>query len=668
MSRGPALLGVDTGGTFTDFLLVTGRGVEAFKIPSTPEDPARAFLAGLAEADRRLKGAPRLLTHGFTVATNALLTRRGARVALVTTRGFEDLLAIGRQTRPDLYALAPRAPEPLVPRGRVVAAHERLGPHGRVEHALSAGEVRRVARAVARLGPRAVAVCLLHSYANPVHERRLGRALRAALPGIPISLSAEVAREYREYERASTTVVNAYLAPIVRSYLGRLGRAAGPGLRVMQSNGGAVPARAAADRPVLCVLSGPAGGVLGAARVARTAGLSRVLTLDVGGTSTDVSVVPGRVRTTKESVVADVPLRIPMLELATVGAGGGSLARVDPGGALAVGPQSAGADPGPACYGRGGGATVTDAHLVLGRIVPSLFLDGSMALDEDASWRAMERLGRALGVSSGASAGARARLAARGVVTVANASIERALRVISVARGHDVRGFALVAFGGAGALHAVELGAALGVGEVLVPPRAGLLSAWGLLGADEVHPLSRTVLWTLDPSLASRSRLAFDELERRARRLWGARLAFRRSADLRYRGQSYEIEVPWSPSVSRVERDFHAAHRKLYGYARAGQPIEVVNLNLEATRPGPRLPSPSAARQPRAEPIASVSLDDGRRSRRAPVYRRETLGRGARILGPALIVEYGATTYLPPRFSLSVDRGGNLRIPQAGRR
>jgi N-methylhydantoinase A len=406
---------------------------------------------------------------------------------------------------------------------------------------------------------------------------------------------------------------------------------------------------------VLSVLSGPAGGVLGAARIAGRVGLRNVLTLDVGGTSTDVAVHPGRPRVTKEAFLDGVPIRVPMLEVETVGAGGGSLARVDAGGALAVGPESAGADPGPACYGKGGGPTVTDAHVVLGRIVPELFLDGGMSLDVNASWRALEGLARGLGFRGREAA----RQAARGVVAVANTSIERALRVISVARGHDPRGFALVAFGGAGPLHAAELALGLGVKEILVPPRAGLLSAWGLLGAEETHPLSRTVLWPLDAATAGRLRPAFAALEREAARRFGRGLAYRRSLDARYRGQSFEIEIPLSADLAR---DFHAAHRQRYGYARPGRAIEVVNLNLEAHRPGPRLPETRARRRPRPEPWGAVALDTGARVLRAPVWRRERLGAGTRLTGPCLIVEYGATTYVPPRFACTVDRRDNLRL------
>jgi N-methylhydantoinase A len=658
--RRTALVGIDTGGTFTDFLLVDGSRVEIFKVLSTPRDPSQAVIEGLGEARRRLGRPPSAVVHGFTVATNTLLTRRGARTALVTTEGFEDLLTIGRQERPDLYALVPRAPEPLVAAGRVVGAHERLGPTGRVEEVLEDSEAARVAKAIAKLRPQAVAVCLLHSYARPGHERRLVAALRRALPpGTPISMSAEVSREYREYERASTTAVNAYLSPTVRRYLGQLSRKVGPSLRVMQSNGGAVPPRAVSDRPVLSVLSGPAGGVLGAAGIGRRAGLPRVLTLDVGGTSTDVAVVPEEIRTTKEAVVGGVPLRIPMLELETVGAGGGSLARTDRGGALVVGPESAGADPGPACYGRGGGPTVTDAHVVLGRITPHGFAGGAMQLDLDAAWRVMAALGKELGYRERGGAKVAARRAARGVIEVANATIERALRLVSVARGHDVRRFALFAFGGAGALHVAELGRSLGVREMVVPQRAGVLSAWGLLMADEVHPLSRTVLWRSDGSSPARSQKVFAELEARARKLWGTGLEFRRSADLRYAGQSFEIEVPWSRPVDRA---FHRAHADRYGYAREGQPVEIVNLNLEARRPGPRLPETRVKSGGRAKPRETIALDDGHSTRKARVFDREELGAGTRFRGPALVVEYGATAYLPPLFRLRVDGHGNLRI------
>ena len=678
-------VGIDTGGTFTDFLVVADGRAFFFKVPSTPDDPARAFHQGLAIAARRLlalgvdvaAARPWDVAHGFTVATNALLARRGARVALVATEGFEDFLEIGRQNRSDLYALAPRRVPPLVPAGHTVGLRERLGPRGETLVPLTEAGLTRLAARVRRLRPEAVAVCLLHSYASPRHERRAGRALERALPGVPVSLSHEVVRLYREVERGATTTVNAYVAPLVGGYLGRLAAPRRHALRIMQSNGGSAPVRAAARFPVHTVLSGPAGGVLGAHRIGSAVGLTDLLTLDIGGTSTDVSLVPGRLLTTRESEISGIPLAIPLLDVRTVGAGGGSIARVDAGGALAVGPASAGADPGPACYGRGGPATVTDAHVVLGRIVPEHFLDGGMALDPAASRRALAGLGRALGTDPVR--------AAHGVVAVANTTIERALRLISVERGYDVRGTALVAFGGAGPLHAVGLAHALGVLEVVVPVAAGVLSAWGLLGADETHHVSRTVLWTVKADGAwptARLGAGFAALEREGLVRHGSALrwSFEAQLGLRYRGQSFELSVPVG-SVARAGRDvrrlFHEAHARRFGYARPGADLEIVQLELTLRRPGPKLPplapalrrrgAPPASRTAQALGMRPVSLSPGAAPRALPVHRREALREGFTALGPRLVVEYGATTFLPPGWRLVVDERANLRIRRSGR-
>lgn len=650
-------IGVDTGGTFTDFVVARGRQVEQFKLPSTPDDPARAVLAGLAEAERRFGRRAERVVHGFTVATNALLTRRGARTALVTTSGFEDLLAIGRQERPRLYDLAPVLDEPLVPRRRVVGARERLRADGRAVERLTAREAARVARAVARLRPQAVAICLLHSYADPRHERALVRALVRALPGVAISASCEVAREHREVERATTTVLNAFLQPVVSRYLARLEPVGRRRLFVMQSNGGCAAASALAARPVLAVLSGPAGGVLGAAAVGRECGGGTVLSLDVGGTSTDVALVHERPRTVKGSEVGGQTLLVPLLEMETVGAGGGSLARVDRGGALLVGPESAGADPGPACYGRGGGATVTDAALVLGRLRTEDFAGGAIALEAEAAWRALAELGQRLRLAG--SPAARATAAARGVMAVATASIEHALRLVSVARGHDPRDASLVAFGGAGGLFAAQVGAALAVYQTVIPRRAGVLSAWGLLGAEELHPLTRSVLRELTPGARPALERVLAEMRREARRRWGAVPRLFASADLRYRGQSYELEVPWGGAL---DRDFHAAHAARYGYARPGAAIEVVSLNLEARTLPPRRAAEAPAAGRRRPARLRIRLDDGRATRPAWLLRREELAPGFRARGPLLVLEDGATTYLPPRATLRVDARGHLRI------
>jgi N-methylhydantoinase A len=669
----PVRVGIDTGGTFTDFLVVCGRLRFVFKVPSTPDEPARAFHQGLAIAARRLLGGgidvaasrPWDVAHGFTVATNALLARKGARIALVTTAGFEDVLAIGRQHRPELYALAPRQPAPLVESHRVVGAVERLGPRGETLTPLTAREAMRVARRVARLAPEAVAVGFLHSYARATHERRIRAALARTLPGVPVSLSSEVASVHREVERLSTTTADAYVSPLVRGYLEGLVRPRAHHLRVMQSNGGAAPAKDAARAPVTTVLSGPAGGVLGAERLGRAAGLEALLTLDIGGTSTDVALVPGRLLATRETEIAGIPLAVPILDVHTVGAGGGSIARVDEGGALVVGPESAGASPGPACYGHGGPATVTDAMVVLGRIVPERFLDGGMALDPRAAGRVMVELGRALGVSALA--------AAHGVVQVANATIERALRRISVERGYDVRDAALVAFGGAGPLHACELAAALGAREVLVPPAAGILSAWGLLGADQVHVVAATLLLRAGrgepwPSARLRSALADlrATLERRYSKDAGG--VFRVTLALRYQGQSFELRLP-AGDPRAVTRDLRAAfdrvHAARFGYARPLEAIEIVEVELERRRPGPRLPPIRARRTTRAgarlgaHPLAATG---GAAARSAPVWQREGLGRDFSASGPCLVIEYGATTFVPPGWRARVDPGGNLRL------
>ncbi len=672
-------VGIDTGGTFTDFLVVHDGGSFLFKVPSTPDDPARAFHQGLAIAARRLlalgvdvaRSRPWDVAHGFTVATNALLARRGARIALVTTAGFEDFLEIARQDRPELYALAPTRLPSLVPAGASLGLAERTGPRGEALVPLTRTVLGRIVRKLAALRPEAVAVCLLHSYANPAHERRLGHALERALPGVPVSLSSEVVRMYREVERGATTTVNAYVSPLVRRYLGRLEVPRAHRLRIMQSNGGVAPTRETARTPVHTVLSGPAGGVLGAHRMARASGLDTILTLDIGGTSTDVSLVPGRLLATRESAIGGVPLAIPILDVHTVGAGGGSIARLDAGGALAVGPSSAGADPGPACYGRGGPATVTDAQIVLGRIVPGLFLDGAMPLDVAAAWRALAGLGRGLGTDAVG--------AARGVLAVANATIERALRVISVERGHDVRDAALVAFGGAGPLHAGELADALGVRVVLVPPGAGVLSAWGLLGADEMHDVTRTLLLTVTPGgpwPATRVRATFVSLRREiARRLGrGGGWTFEVACALRYRGQSFELIVPAGP-LAGAARDlraaFHRAHERRFGYARPAEGIEIVQCELTARRPGLRLPAFRAPRHTRASGARlgsqPASIAGTGRPRRVRILRREALGRDLDARGPLIVVEYGATTWVPPGWRARMDERANLRLTRGGR-
>ena len=676
-------MGVDTGGTFTDFVYFAGGRARVFKAPSTPDDPSRAIAEGLRRVAREAGVSARDLevVHGTTVGTNALLERRGARAALVTTEGFEDVLVIGRQARGSLYDLDWTRPAPLVEDRLRFGVRERVAADGSVVEELDDEEVAALVRKLKRAGVEAVAVCLLFSFARPEHERRIERALKAGLAGVPLSVSHRILPEYREFERASTVTINAYLQPLLGSYLGRLGACvAGRRLRVMQSSGGSISARAAAAEPVRTILSGPAGGVVGATRAAAEAGFADVITFDMGGTSTDVSLCPGRrLRLTNEASVAGLPVAVPVLDIHTVGAGGGSIARVDAGGSLRVGPQSAGAAPGPACYGRSLLPTVTDANLVLGRFGGADLLGGEFKLDEGRAAEALTALAREMSAASGRAVSAVE--AALGVVRVVNAGMERALRAVSVERGFDPRGCALVTFGGAGGLHAAELAKALRVPRVVVPRWAGALSALGCLRADVVKSLSRTLMLevggdgaaaaTGDPGRVARVERAFAAMEREARsalRREGfedARQRHTRTVAARYKGQSFELEVAWDGGRRLAER-FRREHEARYGYAQTAEAVEVVSARLlsaglveDLKEARPRRP---AGAGPTAEPprAARVHFDDG--AREVAVYRREDLGAGARLRTPCVVTEYSSTTLVPPYASAALDARGALVI------
>jgi len=653
-------VGVDTGGTFTDFVCLRGSALTVLKLPFTPQDPARAVLEGLRQLT---VGARPLVCYGSTVATNALLERRGAHVVLITTAGFEDLIEIGRQNRPLLYALAPEKATPLVPRRSRLGAPERVLHDGRVVQALTPAVVRSLARRAARLRPEALAICFLHAYANPRHERLMARA--AERLGIPISCSHEVAREYREYERLSTTVINGYVAPAMVRHLHALEAGIRGRLRVMQSSGGMIRSATAAREPVRTILSGPAGGVMGAVLVARRAGVRRIMTLDMGGTSTDVCLIDGEPVRRTESSIGGLPVKVPAIDIHTVGAGGGSIARLDAGGSLKVGPESAGAEPGPACYGRGTSPTVTDANLVLGRLVATELLGGRIRIDARRATEAVRRLARHTRLSL--------RATAEGIVRVVNASMERALRVISVERGYDPREFTLVAFGGAAGLHACELADALGFPRVLIPPAAGVLSAWGMLSADLVKEYVVTILQRTSTYTALER--MFRPLMTRARRdlaregAGSDTVVLVRSLDVRYPGQAYEVEVPFS---ARYPAAFHLAHQRRYGSADRRRPVEVVAMRLRAI-------GLSAARRRtllRAQAAGQAHPSPSRsRVRHAPVYWRGRLRTSAvvyrealsasRCRGPAVIYEFSATTYLPPGWSARTDAAGNMLLERA---
>lgn len=646
-------IAIDTGGTFTDCVYVSEGRIEVLKVPSTPADPGRAVLSAVA---RIAEGKQAEVRHGTTVGTNALLERKGARVAFVTTKGFEDTIAIGRQARPKLYDLFFTKPEPLAPDELRFGVVERTAADGTVLLAANCQDLNRLKERVQSAGVESIAVSLLFAFANPQNEQAVVDALRAL--NIPVSASHEILPEFREYERGSTVLINAYLAPKMERYLDTLDsglRAEGSSLHVMQSSGGIIPAVVAAREPVRTILSGPAGGLVGALTVARAAGFEKILTFDMGGTSTDVALVAsdGALRTSTEYQIQGMPVAVPMLDIHTVGAGGGSLASFDRGGALKVGPESAGADPGPICYGRGERPTVTDANLLLGRLHPDWFLGGGMKL-HDA--RTREYLEQAKGLIESVEE------YAEGIVRVADSHMEKALRRISVEQGHDPRDFVLVSFGGAGPLHAVALARALQISKVLVPNMPGALSAYGILMSDVVRDYSRTVMLSPEHEALERH---FRELEQtglkemQAEGFTGTPV---RTADIRYQGQGYELPVPWSCDFVA---SFHRLHEQRYGYADTTRPLEVVNarvrlvastdpvaLQRHALRPGDGAQA-VIAKQPVF--FAGEWLPN-------TIYDRDRLHAGERFAGPATIVEYSATTFVPPGGNASLDQYKNLLI------
>ncbi len=652
---------IDTGGTFTDCVFLEDGQLRVLKLFSTPGDPSLAVLDALARVQ---PSAAIHVRHGTTLGTNAMLERRGAPVAFVATAGLEDTIAVGRQTRNELYDWLAPVPVCLVPRELRFALSERVSPEGEILRSPSDGELQALAEAVRTSAAQAAAISLLFSFANPETEQRVEAALCSL--GIPVSASHRVLPEFREYERASTTVVNAYLAPLMQKYLMQLEERVaaeyqGGRFDVMQSSGGIVSARVAAQEPVRTVLSGPAGGVIGASRVAQWAGFDRIVGLDMGGTSTDVflaEIARGGVRRTRESVVAGVPVSVPMLEIHTAGAGGGSIARFDQGGMLRVGPQSAGADPGPICFGRGRNATVTDANLVLGRLDPASFLGGSVPLDRDRTEKQMAEQKGALPTLEDFAAG---------ILRVVETEMDKAIRVISVEQGYDPRDFTLVAFGGGGPLHACSLARALRIPTVLIPAMPGALSALGILLADVVRDHARTVMLPgdsihgLDPLFTGLEENARAEFA--AEGLAGTAVC---SLDLRYAGQGYELNVSWDAAdpASSIAA-FHRLHRQRYGFCDAEKPVQIVSLRLrmvassEPYVPVRRelVPGDGSAACYAERPI----FFDGE-SVLSRLYHRAQLQPGDTMDGPAMITEYTSATVLPPGCRANVDAFENLAI------
>ncbi|MCP9485720.1 MAG: hydantoinase/oxoprolinase family protein [Gaiellaceae bacterium MAG52_C11] len=646
-------IGVDVGGTFTDLVALVDGQLSTTKVPSTADDQSIGMLDALRASGVDL-GSGVSLAHGMTVATNALLERRGARAALVTTEGFRDLLEICRQDRPSMYDLTEDRPPPLVPRELRFSVRERMGPDGVVE-ALDEESLASVVSALQEADVEAVAVCLLFSFLHPEHERRVGEALRRALPQVHVSLSSEVLAEFREFERCSTVAADAYLAPRLSSYLlglaQLLAEAGIPAPFVMQSSGGVTEIEGAVARPAACILSGPAGGVIGAAYTAKESGYDNLLTFDMGGTSTDVApVVGGRVQITTESIVAGIPIKFPMVDVHTVSAGGGSIAWVDEGGALRVGPRSAGANPGPASYGRGGSEpTVTDADLLLGYLSGDAVLGGEVVLRAELAEQALASLASKLQMT--------ALELAHGIVEVADAEMVRALRVISVERGLHPREFVLVAYGGAGPLHACSLAEELRMETVLVPRACGVLSALGLTVSDLRRDYVRPFFAALPLAAPARAEAAFAEMEACA----GRELqepALERLADVRYRGQSFELTVP-ADDLHALADEFHLVHERRYGFRMEGEGIELVNVRLVATL---------GVRRPRLhEPAPAVQLPERHRSANfagdwvdVDVLDRERLGVGSRVVGPAIVEFREATCLVRSGWGGSVDESGSL--------
>lgn len=665
-------VGVDTGGTFTDFVYEAGGRARVFKVASTPADPSRAITEGLRrvadETGAKLRDIE--IIHGTTVGTNALLERRGARTALVTTAGFEDVLAIGRQTRPRLYDLDVTRPAPLVPRALRLGVRERVAASGEVLEALDEKSLAPLVEKLRRARVESVAVSFLFSFVYRQHEQMIAEAL--AVLDVPLSVSHIILPEYREYERTSTVCINAYLQPLMGAYLGRLNDQA-PRLRVMQSSGGSVSARVAGREPVRTILSGPAGGVVGALEAARRAGVRDILTFDMGGTSTDVALcAEGEIRLTNESSIAGMPVAVPVMDIHTVGAGGGSIARVDAGGSLRVGPESAGADPGPACYGRGLLPTVTDANLVLGRFGGADLLGGDFRLDAKRAEEALTKLAREMSAAGGRKMNARE--AALGVVRVVNAGMERALRAVSVERGHDPRRFTLLSFGGAGGLHAVELARNLRLPRVIVPRDPGALSASGALSADVMKDLSRTVMLRATDDHDSRLERAFREMEREGRAALkregfdDSSQHFARTAAARYAGQSFELEIKWARNAEELTAAFHRAHSARYGYAQEANTIEIVSVRVRAVGVVEKMKDERGRRRGKrsdgvTKPHARVPVYfEHDKERVTDVYARDQLSPGARLQSPCVVTEYSSTTLIPPRARAEVDSHGNLVI------
>jgi N-methylhydantoinase A len=655
------ILGVDTGGTFTDFVLQSEKELQTYKLPSTPDDPSRAILQGLEYFFGQQLPENLEIIHGSTVATNAFLERKGARTLLITTHGFEDILFIGRQNRPKLYDFNVIRPREIIPRSQIVGVRERMLFDGTVLKPLGKTVGRALRSSCRNKKIDSVAVCLLHSYANDTHEKIIKDELFRL--DIPVTISSEILPEFREYERLTTTLINAYLGPVISSYIKRLTNILGSvSLHIQQSNGGILPAADIEKRAIYTVLSGPAGGVHGAHQLARVMEVDKIITFDMGGTSTDVSLCDGKPTLTRDHQIDGYPIRIEVMDIHTVGAGGGSLAHIDAGGLLKVGPESAGARPGPICYGFGGQhLTVTDANLFLGRLLPDRFMGGAMRLQKTKVDNAMQKLGRRLGLDPVE--------AALGIIRIVNASMAKAIRAVSLERGYDPKEFCLFAFGGASGLHCCELAVELGIQKIAIPARAGILSAQGMVFAEPALDAMQALFLrgkelqsqVLAENMKNLVDKCLDEARTLCRKDEQADLVISRFLNLRYQGQSYELSIPYEKNFIEL---FHRAHEHNFGYRLEDAPLELISIqcSVKVMRSKSALPSEKKAGRKKLKPMSLQPIHFGRTPVRVPVFKRADMAAGLTLAGPALVIDNYTTILLPESFSLEVDEIHNIII------
>ncbi|HCG90230.1 MAG TPA: 5-oxoprolinase [Dehalococcoidia bacterium] len=659
------IVGIDIGGTFTDIVIIRNNKLNIFKLPSTPSDPSIAVLKGIEE----LGVQDGEFVHGTTIATNTLLEKTGASTLLITTEGFKDIIEIGRQSRPDLYKFNIDKPTPLAnPRERY-GIIERVNKSGEIIEDLTQESISELLTHIESARPESIAVSLLFSFLNPAHEKIIQQAVIKKFPDVYLSVSSQIVPEFREFERTSTVLINSYVGPKVSNYLNNLISKLDNNLRVMQSSGGSISAKLASDEPVRTILSGPAGGVVGAFKVSQQAGINQIITIDMGGTSTDVSICPNYIKQTTSSNISGYPISIPMIEIHTVGAGGGSIANLNAGGALTVGPQSAGSDPGPVCYGKGENITVTDANVFLGRIQPDFFLGGTMDLDVDRCRTAINNFAVTLGLSPTDTA--------LGIIKVVNANMEQAIRSISLERGYDPRDFALLPFGGAGSLHGCELADEIGMKTIFIPKYPGVLSALGVAIADVTKDYSRTVMLDssnldnhiLEQEFAGMESNAKNELD--AEKLPTRTLKFKRYLDIRYVGQSFELMVDYPAKNMKdsarfkafISKSFQKLHQTRFGYSDPSQDIEIVNIRLKAILPSNiKIPEFNAIQSSNIDILEHRPVYFSSSEINTPIYKRDALVEGQILQGPALIVQFDTIIPVFPNWSSKADKYNNLTL------